>query len=53
VPGVVRGITASLFAEQAGRLLPELRRFAEPEIDPGGAAELASPSAVSAKCQPV
>jgi hypothetical protein len=47
VPRIVRGITASLFAEEADRLLPELRRFAEPEIGPHAAAELAPPGLIS------
>lgn len=37
VPRVVRGITSSLFLEQADALLPSLREFAEPEIDPAAA----------------
>lgn len=47
VPRIVRGITASLFAEEADRLLPDLRRFADPEIDPGSAAKLVPPAFAS------
>jgi hypothetical protein len=38
VPRLVRGITRSLFLEQADAVLPSLRTFAEPEIDPAAAA---------------
>ena len=38
VPRLVRGITRSLFLEQADAVLPSLRGFAEPEIDPAAAA---------------
>jgi len=34
VPRLVRGITSSLFLEQAGDILPSLYAFDEPEIDP-------------------
>ena len=37
VPRLVRGITSSLFLEQADALLPSLRAFDEPEIDPTAA----------------
>jgi FAD-dependent urate hydroxylase len=37
VPRVVRGITRSLFLEQADAVLPSLQGFAEPEIDPDAA----------------
>ena len=37
VPRLVRGITRSLFLEQADAVLPSLRGFAEPEIDPNAA----------------
>ena len=37
VPRLVRGITRSLFLEQADAALPSLRSFAEPEIDPNAA----------------
>ena len=33
VPRLVRGITRSLFLEQADAVLPSLHGFAEPEID--------------------
>jgi cation diffusion facilitator CzcD-associated flavoprotein CzcO len=51
VPLVVRGITRSLFLEQADKVLPSLRAFAEPEIDSaGGTMFSASPaSAIAAK----
>jgi cation diffusion facilitator CzcD-associated flavoprotein CzcO len=44
VPRLVRGITRSLFLEQADAVLPSLRGFAEPEIDPN-AATMYSPTA--------
>ncbi len=34
IPRLVRGITESLFLEQADTLLPDLRGFAEPELEP-------------------
>ena len=37
VPRLVRGITKSLFLEQADAILPSLRGFDEPEIDPEAA----------------
>ena len=37
VPRVVRGITRGLLLEQQASLLPSLRSFAEPEIDPNAA----------------
>jgi cation diffusion facilitator CzcD-associated flavoprotein CzcO len=37
IPRVVHGITSSLFLEQEAALLPSLRGFAEPEIDPAAA----------------
>jgi cation diffusion facilitator CzcD-associated flavoprotein CzcO len=37
VPRLVRGITRSLFLEQADAVLPSLREFAEPDIDPEAA----------------
>jgi cation diffusion facilitator CzcD-associated flavoprotein CzcO len=43
VPRVVRGVVRSLFLEQQETLLPSLRAFAEPEIDPA-AATLYSPA---------
>lgn len=45
VPRVVRGITESLFLEQADTILPDLRGFAEPEIDPSAAAMFSSGAA--------
>jgi cation diffusion facilitator CzcD-associated flavoprotein CzcO len=44
VPRLVRGITRSLFLEQADTLLPGLRGFAEPELEPY-AATMFSPAA--------
>ena len=44
VPRLVRGITRSLFLEQADAVLPSLHGFAEPEIDPN-AATMYSPTA--------
>ncbi len=41
VPRLVRGITRSLFLEQADTLLPDLRGFAEPEPEPYAAAMFA------------
>jgi cation diffusion facilitator CzcD-associated flavoprotein CzcO len=38
IPRVVRGITESLFLEQSATFLPDLGRFAEPELDPRAAA---------------
>lgn len=51
VPRVVRGITSSLLLEQADHILPSLREFAEPEIDPDAATMYgAAPiSAIAAK----
>ncbi|MGA8758149.1 MAG: hypothetical protein WB611_17810 [Stellaceae bacterium] len=37
VPRVVRKITRGLFLEQADGLVPSLRAFAEPDIDPATA----------------
>jgi cation diffusion facilitator CzcD-associated flavoprotein CzcO len=37
VPRLVRGITSSLFLEQVDAVLPSLRAFNEPEIDPAAA----------------
>ena len=34
IPRLVRGITESLFLEQADTLLPDLHGFAEPELEP-------------------
>jgi len=44
VPRLVRGITSSLFLEQADAVLPSLHAFAEPEINPD-AATMYSPAA--------
>jgi len=51
VPRVVRGITSSLFLAQADAVLPSLRDFAEPEIDPDAATMYAAApiSAIAAK----
>ncbi|HXO02165.1 MAG TPA: NAD(P)/FAD-dependent oxidoreductase [Stellaceae bacterium] len=48
VPRVVRGITSSLFLEQEVSLLPSLRAFAEPEIDPAAATMYSGPPALAA-----
>jgi cation diffusion facilitator CzcD-associated flavoprotein CzcO len=48
VPRVVRGITRSLFLEQQEALLPSLRSFAEPEIDPNAATMYSSVPALAA-----
>jgi hypothetical protein len=37
VPRLVRGITRGLFLEQSDAVLPSLRAFDEPEIDPAAA----------------
>lgn len=47
IPRIVRGITESLFLEQADTLLPNLRGFAEPELDPSAAAMFSSIAARS------
>jgi hypothetical protein len=51
VPRVVRGITHSLFLEQAAEVLPSLQTFAEPEIDPAAADMYSTPpiSEIAAK----
>ena len=43
-PRLVRGITRSLFLEQADCVLPSLRGFAEPEIDPSAASMYSGPA---------
>ena len=48
VPRVVRGITRSLFLEQADAVLPSLRDFAEPEIDPAAAVAYNPPTPLAA-----
>jgi FAD-dependent urate hydroxylase len=47
IPRIVRGITESLFLEQADTLLPNLRGFAELELDPSAAAVFSSIAARS------
>ena len=37
VPRIVRGLTESLFLEQADALLPSLQAFSEPGLDPATA----------------
>ena len=51
VPRVVRGITQSMFLEQADEALPSLQTFAEPEIDPAAADMYSTPpiSEIAAK----
>jgi cation diffusion facilitator CzcD-associated flavoprotein CzcO len=44
-PRLVRGVARSLFLEQESDLLPSLRAFAEPELDPSAAARF-SPAAM-------
>jgi hypothetical protein len=48
VPRLVRGITSSLFLEQAEGLLPSLRAFDEPEIDPAAATLYSRATALAA-----
>jgi FAD-dependent urate hydroxylase len=48
IPRVVRGITRSLFLEQQAELLPSLRSFGEPEIDPAAAAMYSALPALAA-----
>ena len=47
IPRIVRGITQSLFLEQADTLVPDLRGFAEPELDPCAAAMFSTMAARS------
>jgi cation diffusion facilitator CzcD-associated flavoprotein CzcO len=48
VPRVVRGVTSSLFLEQKEALLPSLKDFAEPEIDPNAATMYSAPPPLAA-----
>jgi len=48
VPRVVRGITRGLLLEQEASLLPSLRSFAEPEIDPNAATMYSAAPALAA-----